>query len=104
MGMETIEETQKRSAECGFDKELAVRSGKFRYKKLSIAPDTCVIKEVIRYEGASDPADQGILFAIECLKCGFKGTFSAAYGTGVSAREGQMLNALAAQLKNASRC
>jgi hypothetical protein len=42
-------------------------------------PATMRILEVVRYEGASDPADETILLALSCTR-GCKGLYSAAFG------------------------
>ena len=37
------------------------------------------IEEIVRFEGASDPGDESILFALSC-PCGHAGLYSAPYG------------------------
>ncbi len=44
------------------------------------APDQVAIDEIVRFEGASDPADSAALFALTCGQCGAKGTYVVAYG------------------------
>ena len=63
---------------------VAVEEGK-HYK-----PDQVHIKNFFRFEGASDPADNAILYAIE-LDNGKKGTLIDAYGSNSDALIGQFI-------------
>ena len=63
---------------------VAVEEGK-HYK-----PDQVHIKNFFRFEGASDPADNSILYAIE-LDNGKKGTLIDAYGSNSDALIGQFI-------------
>ena len=42
-------------------------------------PTDVHVDDTMRFEGETNPADQDIVFAIQCI-CGCKGTYSAAYG------------------------
>ncbi|HET9745095.1 MAG TPA: hypothetical protein VFP97_05225 [Chitinophagaceae bacterium] len=57
------------------EKGLATTGNGKHYK-----PEEVHIKNFFRFEGASDPADSAILYAIE-LDDGTKGTLTDAYGT-----------------------
>ncbi len=57
------------------EKGLATTENDKHYK-----PEQVHIKNFFRFEGASDPADSAILYAIE-LDDGTKGTLTDAYGT-----------------------
>ena len=57
------------------DEKGLVTEGDKHYK-----PDQVHIKNFFRFEGASDPADSSILYAIE-LSDGTKGTLTDAYGS-----------------------
>ena len=48
---------------------------------ISLSPKDFEIVKVFRFEGASDPGDSSIIYAIEAPKHGIKGTFFNAYGT-----------------------
>ena len=49
-------------------------------RRLSLlAADEVTVDEVYRFEGASDPGDEAILFAIS-MPCGHRGALPAAYG------------------------
>ena len=49
-------------------------------QRFTFDPSTCVIKEVYRFEGMSNPSDNSILYAIE-VQGGLKGSLIDAYGT-----------------------
>lgn len=48
--------------------------------KVSLYPDEFQIDKVYRFEGASNPDDQSILYAISSLKDSLKGTLINGYG------------------------
>jgi hypothetical protein len=52
------------------------------------------IDEVYRFEGQSDPGDEMIVVALECGKCGRRGTMASAYGPDTSPEEAEILLAL----------
>ncbi|MCU1391335.1 MAG: hypothetical protein JWL72_4673 [Ilumatobacteraceae bacterium] len=52
------------------------------------------VDHTIRFEGATNPDDQDIVFAI-CCACGCKGTYSAAYGSAASPEDTAVLQQLA---------
>ena len=52
------------------------------------------VEETVRFEGASNPADESILVAIT-LPCGHRGLFSAAFGAAAPALDVDVLQALA---------
>jgi hypothetical protein len=52
------------------------------------------IDETVRFEGASNPADESILVAVT-LPCGHRGLYSAAYGAATPEVDVEALQALA---------
>jgi hypothetical protein len=52
------------------------------------------IDEVYRFEGQSDPGDEMIVLAVECERCGKRGTVVSAYGPDTSPEEAEILLAL----------
>jgi hypothetical protein len=58
------------------------------------APQDATIDDTIRFEGASDPDDEAIVFALTCQECGSRGVLVAAYGPAASAEEAAVVTAL----------
>ena len=54
------------------------------------------VDETVRFEGASNPADESILVAVS-LPCGHRGLFSAAFGAAAPTLDVDVLQALAAR-------
>lgn len=76
--------------------EAAGYGGAFHAREMALAclscgdlhpPDGLVIHEIVRFEGASDPADEAAVFALECPECGVRGTWTVAYGPNMTADE-----------------
>jgi hypothetical protein len=57
-------------------------------------PSDVVIDSTARFEGASNPDDQAVVFAIRCAGCGVRGVLVTAYGPTASAEEAAVLKAL----------
>lgn len=56
-------------------------------------PSDMSVDEVVRFEGASNPDDQAILYALDA-GCGHRGLYAAAYGTAASSEDTAVLLAL----------
>lgn len=56
-------------------------------------PAEMTIHEVVRYEGATNPADETILIALEC-ECGAKGLYYAGFGTNATLADSRVLRSL----------
>ena len=57
-------------------------------------PTDVRVDHTIRFEGDTNPDDQDIVFAIQCV-CGCKGTYSAAYGPATPPEDAAVLRQLA---------
>jgi len=55
-----------------------------------------------RFEGASDPGDEMAVAALECPRCGAKGTIVVSYGPMASKEDAVVLKALSDQRTKAS--
>jgi len=80
--MDTLLEATERLRALGFALDFTARSdGRLRCRACDTDhdPEDMRIEEIVRYEGASDPDDQAILFAL-CDGCGHRGLYSAGYG------------------------
>ena len=53
-------------------------------------PEDLIIDDVARFEGASDPDDEAIVFALRCKVHGTKGTYVTSYGAKMSAVDAEM--------------
>lgn len=56
-------------------------------------PSTMHVDEIVRFEGASDPGDEAILYALDAGS-GHKGLYAAAYGAAVSADDIAVIRSL----------
>lgn len=57
-------------------------------------PAQAEILDIARFEGASDPDDEAVAFALRCVQCGSRGILVAAYGPNASADEAAAIVAL----------
>jgi len=48
-----------------------------------LAPESLVVEEIVRFEGATDPSDEAVLFALRTRDGRVRGTLAAGYGTQV---------------------
>jgi len=60
----------------------------------TIRPEDAVIESTARFEGASNPDDQAIVFGLRCAVCGLRGVLVAAYGPTASAEEAAVVTSL----------
>jgi hypothetical protein len=80
--MDTLLDATRRLRADGFGIDFsATDRGELRCSACGIEhdPESMRILEVVRYEGASDPADETILLALACTG-GHQGLYSAAFG------------------------
>lgn len=74
--IETIQDLNKR----GYIIDFNLHSDSLKSNNLRLHPEDFEVKEVYRFEGFSDPADNSVIYAIES-KDGAKGILVDAYGT-----------------------
>ena len=60
----------------------------------TLEPSDAVIETTSRFEGASNPDDQAVLFGLRCDSCGVRGVLVAAYGPTASAEDATVVTAL----------
>ena len=63
----------------------------------TFAPSDAVIESTARFEGASDPDDQAVVFGLRCSGCGARGVLVAAYGPTATAEEAAVVTALSSR-------
>ena len=59
-----------------------------------LRPSAAVIDSTARFEGASNPDDQAVVFGLRCDGCGVRGVLVAAYGPTATAAEAAVVTAL----------
>ena len=79
---ESLSEALGRLASRGFTHDLLADGGRLRDVATGERhdPELLAIAEVVRFEGASDPDEQAILFALEAPSGAPLGTYATAYG------------------------
>ena len=84
--METLTEALERLARAGYAVDFFARGGLICCPECdqTIDPAQLVVDEVVRFEGESDPSEEVIVYALSSGPCGRWGTFTTAYGPGIS--------------------
>lgn len=79
--MDTLTDRMQQLRATGWVEELSIVDGAVTCDACGCAsePEEVVVDEVYRFEGASDPGDQSILFAIT-MPCDHRGALPASYG------------------------
>lgn len=93
--METLSEAVRRLSIAGYTEHLYPVRGQLVCGRCETRfdPSTLRVDEVVRFEGASDPDDQAILFALDG-GCGHRGLYSTSYGAGTSSDDLDVILAL----------
>jgi hypothetical protein len=84
--METVVQATQRLQQAGFGGHwTAIDGGRLRCAACGaeFAAGALTVEEIVRYEGASDPGDETILYALTG-PCGDRGIYVAAYGPDAS--------------------
>jgi hypothetical protein len=91
--MEHLAQAVERLTMAGYCEDFRAESGRLRAvgKGSLHEPESLVIEEIVRFEGASDPEDQAVLFALRSEPQGIRGTFVAAYGLYMDPLDGAMI-------------
>ena len=93
--METLSQAIDRLVEAGYVEHFHPEAGLLVCEGCDthFDPSAARVDEVVRFEGASDPDDQAILYALHA-DCGHSGLYSASYGAGASSDDIKVLLAL----------
>jgi hypothetical protein len=80
--METLSQAVERLEQAGYVLTFRAQTGGLLEPPGGepVAPESLVVDEVVRFEGASDPEDQAVLFALRSRDGALQGTFVASYG------------------------
>lgn len=94
--METLSEAIERMAGEGYDDEFQVEGAGLRARVAGrwVRPEDLVCVAVARFEGASDPADETILFALRTREGDVRGTFATHFGVDVGPATAEVLHRL----------
>lgn len=93
--METLSEAIARLDDAGFVKHFYPVDGQLVCDECETRfdPSTMTVDEIVRFEGASDPDDEAILYALT-TDCGHRGVYSSAYGAAASSDDIDVVVAL----------
>lgn len=96
MAMENIGDAVNRLTVAGFEADFRSENGQLRAAGQACRhpPQAFEVHEVVRWEGASDPGDEAILFALECREHGIRGTYTAAYGPTMAKADEEIVRTL----------
>jgi hypothetical protein len=96
MPMEMLSEAVERLAAAGYRDDFRAEPGGLRAvgTRCLHDPESLVIEEVVRFEGASDPGDEAVLFALRCEIHGTKGTYVVTFGPSVDPLDAAMVRRL----------
>jgi hypothetical protein len=94
--LETLSEAIERLARWGFRDSFQARGGSlFALTAAHLhAPEELCVREVVRFEGESDPGDGAVLFALCSRDGSTRGTLVAGYGTTVDAETASAMERL----------
>ncbi len=73
----------------GYTESFSVRDGRVRCHACDSDHDAegAVVERIYRFEGASDPDYEDIVFGLGCPVCGARGTLVSAFGPGADPEE-----------------
>jgi hypothetical protein len=91
-----MSEALQRFHERGFTHELRARRGLLRDVATGQLhePEALGVAELVRFEGASDPDEMAILFALEIQPGQPLGTYSTVYGAGTPPEDAEIVRRL----------
>jgi hypothetical protein len=94
--MEGLSQAVERLTAAGYREDFRAEPGGLRAVGANCvhAPETLVVEEVLRFEGASDPDDESTVFALRCATHGVRGTYVVAWGPGMHPLDAAMVRRL----------
>lgn len=93
---ETVTEALKDLKLRGFTTDFNIAFDKLicSENKICLNPNEFEITEVHRFEGATDPGDENVVYAVESKEGTVKGTITSAFGTYADAVSNEMIQKL----------
>lgn len=94
--METLSEAIARLTAAGYTLDFRAETGGLRAVGTDClhVPESLLVEEIVRFEGASDPQDSAALFALRCVTHGVRGTYVVAYGPSMDPLDAEMVRRL----------
>jgi len=96
--LETLTAAVDRLERAGFRESFRVREDKlFSLDRQRLYdPEELIVREIVRFEGESDPGDSTVLFALRSRDGSMRGTFVAGYGTAADPESATVVSRLKA--------
>ena len=96
--METLSEAMKRLTAHGYRDQFRVEGEQLRSSRdgSAFAPERLCADAEVRFEGASDPADSAVLFALSSDDGRVLGTYCVAFGPSLAPDDADMVRRLQA--------
>ena len=96
MEMENLAQAVERLTAAGYRDDFRAEGGGLRALRSGglHEPESLVIDEVVRFEGATDPDEEAAVFALNSKKSGTKGTYVVAYGIYADPADAMMVRRL----------
>jgi len=97
MSLPTVVEEIQALRSRGYDADFSVTTdGRLRCDtcRHTLPASDATIESTARFEGASNPDDQAVVFGLRCDDCGVRGVLVAAYGPTATAEEAAVILAL----------
>lgn len=94
--METLSQAVERLTAAGYREDFRAEPGGLRAVGTGCIhePEELVVEEALRFEGASDPEDQSLLFALRCATHDVRGTYVVAYGPAIGPLDAELVRRL----------
>jgi hypothetical protein len=91
--METLAEAMERLRRAGFEDSFRAEGHALRALAAGrrFEPEDLVVEDIVRFEGASDPDDEAILFALRTRSGDVRGTWATSYGPRLPPDEAELL-------------
>jgi hypothetical protein len=79
---ETVTEAVQQLVSLGYDADFLVDAEGVHCRRCGTThvPEQLIVIDMARFEGATDPADEAVVFGVECTRCGARGILVSAYG------------------------
>ena len=93
---ETLSETINGLIKAGYTHDFNIQDESLdsHQNNITLSPNDFQIDKVYRFEGASDPEYQSILYAISSVKFGIKGTLVNGYGISFDEKSAKLIELL----------
>jgi hypothetical protein len=94
--METLQDALVRLRAAGFREVLRATPAGFAAESTEEVrpPEELVVEEIVRFEGASEPSEEAVLFALASRDDALRGTFVSSFGPGTDPVAGELMRRL----------